>query len=84
MEELLGGLTPKARSLYRETWREFLAGKTEEARLVRQLDKLEMAIQAWEYVKESSDPDMTRVFLETAKKHVTDAELLELLRQVEF
>ena len=61
-----------------------MRGRREEARLVRQLDKLEMAIQAWEYVKESSDPDMAREFLETAKKHVTDAELLELLRQVEF
>jgi putative hydrolase of HD superfamily len=84
MEELLRGLTPKVRSLYREAWQEFLAGDTEEARLVRQLDKLEMAIQAWEYVKESSDPAVARAFLETARKHVTDGELLEILRQVEF
>jgi 5'-deoxynucleotidase YfbR-like HD superfamily hydrolase len=61
MEELLRSLPPKVRSLYREAWREFSAGDTEEARLVRQLDKLEMALQAWEYVKESSGPAVVRV-----------------------
>jgi len=41
MEELLEGLPPKVRSLYRDTWLEFLGGKTEEAR--RWLDKA----QSW-------------------------------------
>ncbi len=84
MKELLLGLPPKVRSLYSDAWREFLRGSTQEARLVRQLDKLEMAMQASEYVKESSDPALARVFLETARRYVTDADLLALLRQVEF
>ena len=84
MEELLKDLSPDVRSLYHGAWLEFLRGKTEEARLVRQLDKLEMAIQAWEYVQESSDPELAREFWATAKEHVRDAGLLELLRQVEF
>jgi putative hydrolase of HD superfamily len=84
MEDLLKGLSPKVSSLYRDAWLEFLGGKTEEARLVRQLDKLEMAMQAWEYAKGSSDPASAREFSATARKHVTDGELLALLRHMEF
>jgi putative hydrolase of HD superfamily len=72
------------RSLYRDAWLEFLSGKTDEARLVRQLDKLEMAMQAWEYAKELSDPASAREFSATAREHVTDGELLALLRHMEF
>jgi 5'-deoxynucleotidase len=84
MDGLLRDLPPRVRRLYREAWLEFVHEKTEEARLVAQLDKLEMAIQAWEYVRRSTDPGAAREFLATAKKHVVDRGLLELLRQVEF
>jgi putative hydrolases of HD superfamily len=84
MDELLRSLPPKVKSLYSDAWREFLSGKTEEARLVRQLDKLEMAVQAWEYAEGSSDPELAREFSAAARRHVTDDELLALLRQVEF
>jgi putative hydrolase of HD superfamily len=83
MQELLKGVSPGVRSLYRDAWQEFVNGRTEEARLVRQLDKLEMAIQAWEYVKDSGNPASAREFWATARAHVTDKGLLELLHQVE-
>ena len=84
MEEILKGLPPKLRLLYRDAWLEFLGAKTEEARLVRQLDKLEMAMQAWEYAKGQSDPTSAREFSATARKYVTDGGLLALLRRMEF
>jgi putative hydrolase of HD superfamily len=84
MEKLLDALPPEVRSLYRDAWSEFLGGKTEEARLVRQLDKLEMAMQAWEYAKGLSDPGSAREFSAAARKQLTDSELLALLRQMEF
>jgi len=84
MDGLLVDLPAKVRLLYRDAWLEFVEGKTEEAKLVKQLDKLEMAIQAWEYVQESSDPSSAREFFASAKEQVSDKELLELLRQVEF
>jgi len=84
LEELLNGLPPKLRPLYHDAWLEFLSGKTEEARLVRQLDKLEMAMQAWEYAKGLSDPASAREFSATARKHITDGELLALLEHMEF
>jgi putative hydrolase of HD superfamily len=84
MEDLLDDLPPEVRALYREAWREFVDGKSEESRLVRQLDKLEMAIQAWEYVQESVDPALAREFWASAKAQVGDKGLVELLRQVKF
>lgn len=84
MEELLEDLPADVRALYREAWQEFVVGKSEESRLVRQLDKLEMAIQAWEYVQESADPALAREFWASAKAQVRDRGLLELLRQVKF
>jgi putative hydrolase of HD superfamily len=83
MEELLRELPQHSRELYREAWQEFIEGKSKESRLVRQLDKLEMAIQAWEYARESGDPASVKEFLATAREHVRDEELRRLLSQVE-
>ena len=83
MREIVKGLPAKVRGLYMRTWREYLEGKTEEARLVRQLDKLEMAVQAWEYSRTLSDPSQTREFWATARRHVSDDDLVSLLKKVE-
>lgn len=83
MEELLSELSKEQRALYREAWQEFIEGKTPEARLVHQVDKLEMAIQAWEYANERGDPALAKEFWTSARAHVKDAELLEILSQVQ-
>ena len=76
-----GKAQPRSRAVMAlRTW----GGKTREARLVRQLDKLEMAMQAWEYAKGLGDPSAAREFSATARKHITDDELLALLRRMEF
>jgi putative hydrolase of HD superfamily len=83
MRELLKDVPPRVRSLYHDEWLEFVSGRTEEAKLVRQLDKLEMAIQAWEYVKNSGNLAMAKEFWATARTHIIDGGLLELLKLVE-
>jgi putative hydrolases of HD superfamily len=83
MEELLSGLSEEQRALYLEAWQEFIDGKTREARLVRQADKLEMAIQAWEYANERGDPSLAKEFWASARGQIEDAALLEILWQVE-
>ena len=83
MQELLSELPEAQRALYLEAWEEFIDGKTPEARLVRQADKLEMAIQAWEYANERGDPSLAKEFWASARGEVEDAALLEILWQVE-
>jgi len=83
MEEIISDFPKDAKDLYRGVWREYLEGATKEARLVRQLDKLEMAIQAWEYANDAGDPSSAKEFWESAKGHITDEALVELLMQVE-
>ena len=83
MEELLSELPKEQRALYLEAWHEFIGGKTPEARLVRQVDKLEMAIQAWEYANERGDLSLAKEFWASARGQVEDARLLEILSQVE-
>jgi putative hydrolase of HD superfamily len=49
MDKLLNKLPPNIRAANSSAWLEFSEGKTPEAQLVRDCDKLEMVIQAWEY-----------------------------------
>lgn len=83
MEEIVGGLPSRVRGLLMETWSEYLEGKSKEAQLVRQLDKLEMAIQAKEYSRKVRDPSATKEFWLSARKHVSDGDLLSLMKRVE-
>jgi len=83
MKELVGGLPPRLRARYRALWSEFVAGKSKEARLVRQLDKVEMAFQASEYVAIGYSREKAKEFMASARRKVTDARLASLLREIE-
>lgn len=83
MEELTSELPKDLAAIYRGAWREFEEGRSEEARLVRQVDKLEMAIQAWEYANGLGDPSLAKEFWASAREVVKDGALLEVLSQVE-
>jgi len=59
------------------TWRAYEAQADPEARFVRQLDRLDMALQARRYAREQGlDPDE---FFESARSAVTDPRLQRLL-----
>ena len=55
MSKLLSKLPANIRAVYSSAWNEFSGGKTPEARLVRDCDKLEMIIQASEYQEAGND-----------------------------
>jgi putative hydrolase of HD superfamily len=59
---------------------EFMANKTPEAQFVRQLDKLEMALQAHEY-ELSQKVDMKEFYI-NAKKHISNPLLLQILNEI--
>ncbi len=59
-----------------DLWREYDAGQTPEAKIVRQLDKLEMALQALEYER-GSGRDLTE-FWQSARAAISEPLLAEL------
>ncbi len=61
-------------------WKEFEEGASPEARLVRQMDKLEMALQAGIYRLEGEGE--MESFFRSAEEAVTDPRLIALIREV--
>lgn len=61
-------------------WEDYRKGKSEEARLVKDLDKLEMAIQAFEYSEEGVKG--LSGFVESALKEIKDEETLRVCEKL--
>lgn len=66
----------------KELWLEFENGKSPEAKLVKQLDKLELALQAFEYEKSGSVEKIPEEFFVYTKERVSDKELLRLYEEI--
>ncbi len=78
LAQMVTGLPVELARLLSEAWEEYEAGATPEARLVRQLDKLETALQAIEYRAEQ--PEITiDSFLLGADAESVDPLVRELL-----
>ena len=78
MIEILESLPPKLQSNYQNIWNEFLVRDTPEARLVHEIDKLEMALQAKIYEKEV-DPENLNPFIISAVEQIIDPDLKKIL-----
>lgn len=81
MRKMLKELPASLSRTYYDSWLEFEEGDSPEARLVRQLDKVEMAIQASEYLEEDPANDV-REFLRSARRAVSDPDLIELVDRI--
>ncbi len=78
MIEILESLPQSLQSDYQNIWNEFLVRETQEARLVHELDKLEMALQAKIYEKDV-DPEKVKPFIISAVEQVNDPDLKKIL-----
>jgi len=78
MMEILESLPQSLQSDYQKMWDEFLVRKTPEARLVYELDKLEMALQAKIY-ETDVDPERVKPFIISAVEQVNDPDLKKIL-----
>ena len=71
---------------YLNLWQEYEAQQTLEAQLARQIDKLEMALQAAEYQQQYPDKDLSK-FLDCAEATITHDDLramMEIVASSEF
>ena len=78
MTEILESLPQTIQSDYQNIWDEFLVRDTPESRLVHELDKLEMALQAKIYEKDV-DPERVKPFIISAVEQIIDPDLKKIL-----
>jgi putative hydrolase of HD superfamily len=81
MVEILESLPQSIQSDYQNMWNEFLVRETPEARLVHELDKLEMALQAKIYEKEV-DPERVKPFIISAVEQIIDPDVKKVLMDI--
>jgi len=72
-------LPPTAAAFILELFEEYRESKSPEARLVQQLDKLEMAVQAVKYASRGLPHKEVREFLTSAKNGIMDEKLVEIV-----
>ena len=82
MREILELLPERLRDRYLAMWNEFRHGASAEARLVRQIDRLEMALQASRYLKDGHTPEQLESFFDSAQDGITEKDIRETLANV--
>lgn len=68
---------------YLKLWYEFRDQSSAEAKFLKQVEKLEMAIQGYEYQEFGTKKQLLDEFFENARKHITDRELASFLNYIE-
>jgi putative hydrolase of HD superfamily len=83
LQKLLKNLKDKklAKEIF-SLWQEFEAGKTKEAKLLRQLDRLECLFQTFEYEKQGRNGMNLQEFYDFAEERVFDEELMGLMAKI--
>lgn len=75
---ILSTLPGELRSNYLEIWKEYRKQETTEARFVKEIDRIEMIFQAWEYEKEGYDKERLERFWEKTKPLIRDPDIKKL------
>lgn len=81
MNDILKDLPNPVQEQLIDSWNEFMENKTVESKLVHEIDKLEMALQAKIY-KKSGGFDVSP-FLESAEKEIHNPMLKELFKKID-
>jgi len=82
INQILCLLPMKQREKYMSIWNEYKKRETKEAKALRQLEKLEMALQAKEYEKTGSAGQNLKRFFKSAEETITQPELRKLLSYI--
>ncbi len=84
MKEILSTLPELLAKKYKLIWKEYLEGVSEEAILLHEIDKLEMAIQAAKYSSEGFSKEKLGLFVEYARKGIKSKQLLQILDTISY
>lgn len=80
MKKILATLPKSVKTEYGKLWAEYQQGNTKEAKLLHQIDKLEMALQAESYKKRGYTKKQLEQFFDSAKKGIIDPALRRLCK----
>ena len=81
MNEILGILPNPVKDDYSTIWNEYQDMVSSESKLVHEIDKLEMALQAKIYEKDA-DPEKIKLFVTSAVEQVLDNDLKKILSEI--
>ncbi len=80
--EIIKNLPDLIKSQYLQIWQEYQENKSPESKIVHQIDKLEMALQAKIYEKDGHSQEKLESFFESAKIDIIDPKLKELFTEI--
>jgi putative hydrolase of HD superfamily len=81
-DEIMKTLPEKLSESYQNLWKEYQENNSSEAKIVHQIDKLEMIIQAKVYEKKGYSKEKLQTFYDSAKKEITNPKLKELFIEI--
>ena len=82
IKTILGKLPSSLQKQYTHLWEEYQENNSKEVRIVHQLDKIEMALQAKIYSKDGHSKEKLDFFLNSAKDQIVDPKLLKLFMKI--
>jgi putative hydrolase of HD superfamily len=80
--EIIEKLPDTIKLQYLEIWQEYQENNSPESKLVHQIDRLEMALQAKLYQKEGYSKEKLESFFESAKTDISEPKLKELFTMI--
>lgn len=80
--EIIKNLPDLIKSQYLQIWQEYQENNSLESKIVHQIDKLEMSLQAKIYEKDGHSQEKLESFFESAKIDITDPKLKELFTKI--
>lgn len=80
--EIMKNLPNLIKSQYLQIWQEYQENISLESKIVHQIDRLEMTLQAKIYEKEGYSKEKLELFFESAKTDIIDPKLKELFRKI--
>ncbi len=80
--EIIKNLPDLIKSQYLQIWQEYQENNSPESKIVHQIDRLEMALQAKIYEKEGYPQEKLESFFESAKTGITDPKLKQLYTKI--
>ena len=81
-KKIMETLPEKITKDYQKLWDEYQENNSQEAKIIHQIDKLEMVIQAKGYENKGHSKEKLTPFYDSAKKEITNPKLKELFTEI--